>query len=55
MSIARKGIKLSDETKAKMSAAQKGRKRGPLSEETKQKLSMANLGSRNPNYGKPRS
>lgn len=52
---ATKGRKCSNETKAKMSEAHKGRKLGPLSEETKQKLRIANLGSKNPNYGRPRS
>ena len=55
MSAVSKGRKHSDETKAKMSEAHKGRKLGPLSEEAKQKLRAANLGSKNPNYGKPRS
>jgi predicted GIY-YIG superfamily endonuclease len=38
------GKKASDETKAKMSALQSTRKRGPRSEATKRKLSEANMG-----------
>lgn len=36
------GRKLTDETKAKISAARTGKKRGPHSEETKKKISVAN-------------
>ena len=42
MSLARKGKKLSEETKQKMSLAHKGKNKGKkLSEETKQKMSLA--------------
>jgi group I intron endonuclease len=39
-----KGKKLSDETRAKISAAQKGRKRGPTSDETRAKIGAAHRG-----------
>lgn len=40
------------ETKDKISAAQKGKIVGPLSEETKAKISNSLMGSKNPFYGK---
>jgi|TARA_B110000259_G_scaffold144359_1_gene162571 hypothetical protein len=40
------GYKLSEETKAKMSASKKGVKRGPMSEETKAKISASKKGSK---------
>lgn len=39
-----KGTSLSESHKAKVSAAQKGKKRGPLSAETKAKMSVAHKG-----------
>lgn len=42
----RKGAKMSDEAKAKISQYQRGRKKAPLSEKTKQKISEANKGIR---------
>jgi hypothetical protein len=45
----RKGVKLSEETKKKLSEARKGK---PLSEETKLKLSARFSGENNPMYGK---
>jgi len=44
-----KGIPQTEETKAKMSVAQKGKK---LSKEHKRKLSESKRGDKNPNYGK---
>lgn len=46
MSRAQTGHPVSAETKAKISAARKGRKFGPLSEETKAKLSAAKRGKK---------
>jgi len=43
-SAARKGKKLSEETKQKMSIARKGKKRKPHSEETKKKIGIASKG-----------
>jgi group I intron endonuclease len=40
------GITVSDETKKKMSDAQKGKKRGPRSEETKKKMSASRRGKK---------
>jgi group I intron endonuclease len=39
-----RGVKHSDETKAKVSAASKGRKHGPISEDHRRKLAEARLG-----------
>lgn len=44
----------SEETKAKMSAAQKNRPRKPLSEETKQKIRQSLLGRKMPDSEKPK-
>lgn len=40
------GKKLSEETKRKMSIAQKGKKRGPFTEEHKRKISLAHIGKK---------
>lgn len=45
----RKGCKISEETKQKISSSLKNRKKLPLSEETKQKISIANKGKNGPN------
>ena len=45
----RKGCKLKQCSKDKISAYQKGRKKGPMSYETKQKLSVMNYGKEGPN------
>jgi len=47
------GWKNPEEVKAKMSEAQKRRKRSPLSEEHKAKLSELKKGNKNPQFGKP--
>ena len=48
------GRKLSDETKAKISRANSGR-RYSLSEKAKEHIRLAKLGNKNPNYGRPLS
>ena len=45
----RRGVKLSDDTRAKMSSAKRGRK---VSQETKEALRLAATGSKNAGYGK---
>jgi hypothetical protein len=55
MSLARKGTKLSEEHKRKISEAQKGRKPHLLTEETKRKISEARKGRKNPHLGTPRT
>jgi hypothetical protein len=45
-----KGRKMSDETKAKLSAAHKGVKHGPLPEETRRKISEAERGEKHHNW-----
>ena len=45
----RRGVKLSEETKQKLSDAKKGKS---LSSETKKKMSGAKTGENNPNYGR---
>ena len=50
--LANTGKKRTEETKQKISKAQKGKIVGPLSQETKQKLSIALSGNKNPFYGK---
>ena len=46
----RKGIKLSNEIKKKLSDAKKGKKRIPFSETTKRKMSESHQGERNSNW-----
>jgi group I intron endonuclease len=48
------GKKLSEETRAKMSAAHKARTRNPLSEETKEKIRQSLLGRKMPESEKPK-
>lgn len=48
------GKKLSEETRAKMSAAHKARTRSPLSEETKEKIRQSLLGRKMPESEKPK-
>ena len=46
------GVLLSDETKAKMSVAKKGKSIGPKSAETREKMSAAKKGENNPSHGR---
>lgn len=49
MPPSRKGCKLREETKLKISMSTKGKSKGPLKEETKLKISKANKGKEGPN------
>jgi len=52
ISCNRKGKKLSDDTKLKISHSLKGVKKLPMSDETKKKISLSKKGSPSPNKGK---
>ena len=50
--MAKKGHKVSEKTRKKISDAKKGISWGTHSTKTKRKLSLAKMGSKNPNFGK---